>query len=97
MIKLFNKESLIDPNDKSGSRPSQCNGAVEIKSVAFTYPTRPDIKVLKGLSVSVNPGETLALVGQSGCGKSTAIQLLERFYDADEGRVSINSELYIIQ
>ena len=53
----------------------------------FTYPTRPDVLVLKGLSTVVRPGQTLALVGQSGCGKSTCIQLLERFYDPDEGTI----------
>ena len=56
----------------------------------FHYPTRPDVKVLKGLSVTVKPGETLALVGQSGCGKSTCIQLIERFYDGSMGNVTLD-------
>ena len=60
------------------------------ESVKFSYPSRPDVKVLKGLSVSVKPGETLALVGQSGCGKSTCIQLLERFYDVSAGHVTVD-------
>ena len=106
IIKLFDKESLIDPSDKrleyffipnfnqnfSGERPRKCEGQVTIKGVEFTYPTRPDIKILKGLTVSVEPGQTLALVGQSGCGKSTLIQLLERFYDSDEGRILIDGK-----
>jgi len=62
-------------------------GNVEFIDCKFTYPTRPDIQVLNSLNVSVKPGQTLAFVGSSGCGKSTSIQLLERFYDPDMGRV----------
>ena len=50
------------------------------------------MRVLKGLNLTVKPGETLALVGQSGCGKSTCIQLLERFYDGSAGNVKIDNE-----
>ena len=53
----------------------------------FQYPTRPDVNVLQGLSVKVNPGQTLALVGASGCGKSTSVALIERFYDVCGGFV----------
>uniref|UniRef100_A0A8C7N2L8 ATP-binding cassette, sub-family B (MDR/TAP), member 11a n=1 Tax=Oncorhynchus kisutch TaxID=8019 RepID=A0A8C7N2L8_ONCKI len=63
---------------------------LEFINCKFTYPTRPDIQVLNGLLVSVKPGQTLAFVGCSGCGKSTSVQLLERFYDPDEGRVLID-------
>ena len=55
--------------------------------MSFHYPTRPDVPILKGCSISVKPGQTLALVGQSGCGKSTSVQLMERFYDPIEGKV----------
>uniref|UniRef100_A0A8C8K4I4 Bile salt export pump n=1 Tax=Oncorhynchus tshawytscha TaxID=74940 RepID=A0A8C8K4I4_ONCTS len=71
---------------------SQIDGEkwLEFINCKFTYPTRPDIQVLNGLLVSVKPGQTLAFVGCSGCGKSTSVQLLERFYDPDEGRVLID-------
>lgn len=62
-------------------------GKVEFKGCRFTYPSRPDIQVLRGLEVSVSPGQTLAFVGSSGCGKSTSVQLMQRFYDPDEGQV----------
>ena len=70
---------------------NEFKGELEFKDCRFTYPTRKDITVLQGLNVSIGSGETLALVGQSGCGKSTSVQLLERFYDPDEGQVvSVN-------
>lgn len=62
-------------------------GKVEFNGCRFTYPCRPDIQVLRGLKVSVSPGQTLAFVGSSGCGKSTSVQLMQRFYDPDEGQV----------
>ncbi|NXM07534.1 MDR2 protein, partial [Tyrannus savana] len=62
-------------------------GNIEFRNIHFVYPTRPEVPVLQGLSVKVNKGQTLALVGSSGCGKSTSIQLLERFYDPVEGQV----------
>ncbi|KAI7795493.1 putative bile salt export pump, partial [Triplophysa rosa] len=65
-------------------------GDIEFLDCKFTYPSRPDIQVLNGLNVSVKPGQTLAFVGSSGCGKSTSVQLLERFYDPDKGRVLID-------
>lgn len=62
-------------------------GSIEFVNCKFTYPSRPDIQVLKGLSIAVKPGQTLAFVGSSGCGKSTSVQLLERFYDPEQGTV----------
>ena len=61
------------------------SGSISFSNIRFRYPTRPDVPVLRGLSVSVSPGETLALVGSSGCGKSTTIQLIERFYNPRSG------------
>ena len=62
-------------------------GAVQLRNVRFRYPTRPDVKVLRGVTLTVQKGQKLALVGSSGCGKSTVVSLLERFYDADDGEV----------
>lgn len=63
------------------------NGTIQLRSVRFRYPTRQDVKVLRGLTLSVQRGQKLALVGSSGCGKSTVVSLLERFYDAEDGEV----------
>ncbi|XP_010631199.1 ATP-dependent translocase ABCB1-like isoform X4 [Fukomys damarensis] len=67
-------------------------GDVTFSDVVFKYPTRPDIPVLQGLSLQVKKGQTLALVGSSGCGKSTAVQLLERFYDPLAGTVLVDGK-----
>ena len=61
------------------------DGGLSLEKLYFTYPSRPNVPVLRGVSVSVSSGQTLALVGPSGCGKSTVISLLERFYDPDQG------------
>uniref|UniRef100_A0AAQ5Z9G7 Bile salt export pump n=1 Tax=Amphiprion ocellaris TaxID=80972 RepID=A0AAQ5Z9G7_AMPOC len=77
-------------SDKGHKWVKICEGNIEFIDCKFTYPTRPDIQVLNGLNVAVKPGQTLAFVGSSGCGKSTSVQLLERFYDPDHGRVLID-------
>jgi len=65
-------------------------GSLDIRRLSFSYPSRPDRKVLDGLSVSINAGETIALVGPSGAGKSTLFDLLLRFYDPDKGRILLD-------
>lgn len=63
------------------------NSKIRFEGLRFRYPTRPDVEVLQGLTLEVEPGETVALVGASGCGKSTTVQLVERFYDPEDGIV----------
>lgn len=63
------------------------NGSVKLDSVSFAYPTRPNILAANGLSIAVRRGQSIALVGSSGCGKSTVIQLLERFYAYEKGTI----------
>ena len=65
------------------------SGDIEVKSVHFNYPARPEVQVLQGINVAVKPGQTLALVGPSGCGKSTVVSLMERFYDPVLGSVTL--------
>merc|ERR1719192_472478 len=91
-MKLLNLESKIDPENEGGQtiKPEKVQGKIAFKTVNFYYPTRPNVPVLKGLTLEINPGETVALVGQSGCGKSTCIQLVERFYDGTDGSVEFD-------
>ncbi|KAL2081432.1 hypothetical protein ACEWY4_023285 [Coilia grayii] len=90
LFAVFDRVPKISIDPAVGRTWDDFKGEVEFVDCRFTYPSRPDVQVLRGLTVSVKPGQTLALVGSSGCGKSTSIQLLERFYDPDEGRVLID-------
>lgn len=89
-FKLVDRVPKVTPYSEDGEKWSDFKGGIEFVGCKFTYPSRPDIQVLNGLSVSVKPGQTLAFVGSSGCGKSTSVQLLERFYDPDNGKVLID-------
>ncbi|CAE7539788.1 ABCB1 [Symbiodinium natans] len=64
----------------------------QFESVHFTYPARPEVKVLNGLSLTIQRGQKVAVVGESGSGKSTVMALLERFYDPDSGAVLVNGQ-----
>uniref|UniRef100_A0A8B9KGI2 ATP-binding cassette, sub-family B (MDR/TAP), member 5 n=1 Tax=Astyanax mexicanus TaxID=7994 RepID=A0A8B9KGI2_ASTMX len=87
IIALLEKKPEIDIYSDAGVKPTNFRGDIEFHDVHFSYPTRPDVRILQGLNVSVRQGQTLALVGGSGCGKSTSIQLLERFYNPAGGQV----------
>ncbi|MDO5658193.1 MAG: ABC transporter transmembrane domain-containing protein [Paracoccus sp. (in: a-proteobacteria)] len=69
-------------------QPAQ--GAIGFEAVHFHYPTRPDVSALDGVSLSIAPGETVALVGPSGAGKTTVVQMIQRFWDPQAGRVTID-------
>jgi ATP-binding cassette subfamily B protein len=72
------------------SLPSPARGTLAFEDVTFRYPTRPDVSALHEFSLAVAPGETLAVVGPSGAGKTTIFQLAQRFYDPDAGAVRID-------
>ena len=74
------------------AKPSRLSGAVEFKDVNFHYPTRTDIEVLKGLNLRIEAGKKIALVGSSGAGKSTIMQLLQRFYDIQSGDILVDGK-----
>uniref|UniRef100_A0A3B4BAP2 Uncharacterized protein n=1 Tax=Periophthalmus magnuspinnatus TaxID=409849 RepID=A0A3B4BAP2_9GOBI len=90
LMMLIRREPAIDNLSNEGDTPPQFEGRVRFEGVTFNYPTRPNLPVLRGLDLQVGKGETLALVGSSGCGKSTTVQLLERFYDTLEGNVLLD-------
>ncbi|KAJ1370037.1 hypothetical protein KIN20_031667 [Parelaphostrongylus tenuis] len=80
----------IDSMSKSGKCLEDVEGRILINDVHFTYPSRPEVEVLKGISLNVDSGQHIALVGHSGCGKSTLVGLLLRFYDQQSGKVFID-------
>jgi ATP-binding cassette subfamily B (MDR/TAP) protein 1 len=78
--------------DRETTETGMLSGMIEFRDVRFRYPTRPDQLVLRGLSFYAKPEQYVAIVGASGCGKSTAIALLERFYDAESGSILIDGK-----
>ena len=89
---LFDRQPEIDSWSEDGEKLTSVEGHIEFRDVHFRYPTRPEQPVLRGLNLTVKPGQYVALVGASGCGKSTTIQLLERFYDPLAGGVYIGGK-----
>nr|XP_029124116.1 ABC transporter B family member 4-like isoform X2 [Elaeis guineensis] len=87
---ILDRESKIDPSDDSGMTLETVKGDIGFQHVSFRYPTRPDVQIFQDLCLAIHAGKTVALVGASGCGKSTAISLLQRFYDPDSGQILLD-------
>ena len=90
LVEILEVEPQIKAPQNPVTMPARVEGHVEFKDVTFNYPTRPQIAALDEFSLSVSPGETVALVGPSGAGKSTVFQLLMRFYDPSAGTVGLD-------
>ena len=96
IFRIIEQESKIDAikMDEDGKKSdldvSTLKGKIEFKDVWFRYPTRKEEFVLRGLNLVINPGESVALVGESGCGKSTFVNLMMRFYDPEYGTILLD-------
>jgi ATP-binding cassette subfamily B (MDR/TAP) protein 1 len=91
--KLFDtieRVPLIDSASPLGLKPDVVHGTISFENVKFHYPSRANIPILKGLTTTFGAGQTVALVGASGSGKSTVVALVERFYDAIEGSIKLD-------
>ena len=90
LAELLKTSSDVKNPQNPASYGNGKTGRISFKNVQFSYPSRSDTKALDGVSFEVKPGETVAIVGSSGSGKSTVFNLILRFYDADKGSVSID-------
>ena len=90
VYRIIDRVPPIDSSSPKGKKLHRLEGQVQFELVDFHYPSRPEVAILNALTLDVPAGRTVALVGSSGCGKSTCIQLLQRFYDPIKGRVLID-------
>lgn len=90
LIELLNIEDTVNDPISAVSPPRNWLGQITFRDVTFAYPTRTNEATLSTINLNINPGETVALVGLSGAGKSTFIQLLQRFYDPDQGEILLD-------
>ncbi len=90
LAELLREEPGIAAPPRPTALPEPAQGRVSFENVSFHYPTRPDASALTGLTLDIQPGETVAVVGPSGAGKTTLFQLIQRFYDPESGTVSVD-------
>ena len=90
LVELLQSEDPISDPDRPARLPSSLKGEIAFESINFNYPSRPEIPALVDMDLRIQPGETVALVGPSGAGKTTVLQLLLRFFDPTSGRITLD-------
>ncbi|KAE8846553.1 hypothetical protein CFE70_002941 [Pyrenophora teres f. teres 0-1] len=89
-FKIIHRRSAIDPFGSTGLIPDRLTGNIKLENVEVVYPSRRQTKALKSVTISIPASKTTALVGLSGCGKSTILGLLERFYEPTAGSIRVD-------
>jgi ATP-binding cassette subfamily B protein len=87
LLEILDTPSEIEERPQTNLKAGRLKGDISLENIGFAYPTRPDMPVLKGVDLTISSGSKVALVGQSGAGKSTIMQLLLQFHRPDSGRV----------
>ncbi|MGQ0564562.1 MAG: ABC transporter transmembrane domain-containing protein [Gemmobacter sp.] len=90
LVELLNVTDTVQDPASPVALPRPVRGEIAFRGVRFRYPARPETSALDGIDLAVRPGETVALVGPSGAGKTTILQLIHRFYDPNEGVIAID-------
>lgn len=88
LLKVVNRVPALRVS--GGVQPEKIVGNITFKEVCFSYPTRPNVQVLKHFNLEIKPGQSVALVGASGSGKSTIVGLIEKFYEQDSGEILLD-------
>lgn len=89
---ILDSKGEIDLNDSKATNELTLDGDIVYRDVKFSYPTRKEMEILKGINLEIKEGQKVALVGQSGSGKSTIVSLLMKFYPLDQGEILINNK-----
>lgn len=90
ILEILEEDSEVDLDQTAQVSKPTLDGSIEFRNVGFSYPSRPDIQVLRNINLQVHRGEKIALVGYSGAGKSTIVQLLMRYYRLQQGQILVD-------
>jgi ABC-type multidrug transport system fused ATPase/permease subunit len=92
VFETIESKSPIDPLSDKGEKLKKVTGTVSFKNIHFNYPSRMDVPILEDFNLEIKSGQTVALVGSSGSGKSTIVKLVERFYNPVKGQVLLDGQ-----
>ncbi|WP_395768219.1 ABC transporter ATP-binding protein [Aquirufa sp.] len=91
ILEILEDPSEIDLTNQKSTKALDF-GTISIEDLHFSYPSRPSVEILKGISIDIEPGQKIAIVGTSGTGKSTLAQLMMRFYEPNAGHIKLNGQ-----